>query len=797
MKIACIGGGPAGLFLSILVKKARPDWPVAVYEQNPRGNTFGWGIVFSDGTMENLRAADAAVARATEASLAHWDDIAVHFRGEVLRSSGHGFIGVGRHRFLEILEERAEELDVALHFEHRVTDPESLDADLVVAADGVNSAVRSALADCFGSSVEPHRNRFTWLGTRRSFEAFTFDFRETAHGWFQAHCYQFSEDTSTCIVECREETWRAAGLDRMSKPESLAFCEDLFAELLGGHRLLDNSPHLDGPAMWVRFPKITNERWHAVLPGGTPVVLLGDAAATAHFSIGSGTKLALESAIALAEKLTSTLPCHPREGGDPETSVAHWIPDRVGDDGEERPLRLDQVLVNYEDERRVEVLRLQNAARNSTEWFESVARRSGFAPEQFAYSLLTRSQRVSHENLRLRDRESLEAYERWLAGHLTRGEVAEAVPPMFLPLRLRGLRLPNRVAVSPMAMYSAEDGVVQDFHLVHFGARALGGAGLLFTEMTCVTPEGRITPGCAGLWTDEQAEAWRRVVDFVHASSPAKMALQLGHSGPKGSTKRPWEAGGRDTVPIENSWELLAPSPIPYVPTMPTPRAMTRADMDAVRDAFVASARRGIEAGFDMLELHCAHGYLLSAFISPLTNRRTDDYGGSLVNRLRFPLEVFDAVRAVWPEEKPMSVRISAHDWVEGGIGPDDAVEIGRLFAERGADVIDVSAGQVSAEQRPVYGRMFQTPFAERIRLEAGIATMAVGNIYEPDHVNAIIASGRADLCLLARPHLADPQWTLRAAADLGHTAQWWTPQYLSGKRQFERLAERRREAEG
>ena len=782
MNIACIGGGPAGLFLSILVKKARPGWDVAVYEQNPRGNTFGWGVVFSDGTMENLRAADAAVADETQASLAHWDDIAVHFKGEVLRSSGHGFIGVGRHRFLEILEDRAENLGVALHYEARVTDPATLGADLVVAADGVNSAVRTALADRFGSSVEPHRNRFTWLGTRRPFEAFTFDFRETAHGWFQAHCYQFSEDTSTCIVECREETWRAAGLDRMPKPESLAFCEDLFAELLDGHRLLDNSPHLDGPAMWTRFPKVTNERWHAVLPGGAPVVLLGDAAATAHFSIGSGTKLALESAIALAEKLVEAT----EEQGTVETQHA----------ASERG-HLCAVLADYEDERRVEVLRLQNAARNSTEWFESVERRAGFEAEQFAYSLLTRSQRVSHENLRLRDRDRLEAYERWLAGHLTGGEVAEAVPPMFLPFRLRGLTLVNRVAVSPMAMYSAEDGVVQDFHLVHFGARALGGAGLLFTEMTCVTPEGRITPGCAGLWTDDQAEAWRRVVDFVHARSPAKFALQLGHSGPKGSTKRPWEAGGSDTVPIEESWELLAPSPVPYVPTMPTPRAMTRADMDAVRDAFVASAERGIDAGFDLLELHCAHGYLLSAFISPLTNRRTDEYGGSLVNRLRYPLEVFDAVRAVWPEAKPMSVRISAHDWVEGGIGPDDAVEIGRLFAERGADVIDVSAGQVSAEQRPVYGRMFQTPFAERIRLEAGIATMAVGNIYEPDHVNAIIASGRADLCLLARPHLSDPQWTLRAAADLGYTAQWWPNQYLSGKRQFERLAERQREAGG
>ena len=768
MNVACIGGGPAGLFLSLLLKQRRPDWRVTVYEQNPRGNTFGWGIVFSDGTMENLRAADAVVADETEASLAHWDDIAVHFKGEVHRSSGHGFIGVGRHRFLEILSARAEALGVDLCYETRVEDLDALGADLVVAADGVNSTVRSTLADQFDPDVEAWHNRFTWLGTHRPFEAFTFDFRETEWGWFQAHCYQFSPDTSTFIVECREETWRAAGLDRRTKADGLVFCKALFAETLDGYELLENSPHLDGPGMWIRFPKVANERWHAVLPSGAPVVLLGDASATAHFSIGSGTKLALESAIALADKLTAR---------------------------EHKPIV--DVLRDYEDERRVEVLRLQNAARNSTEWFESVALRAGFEAEQFAYSLLTRSQRVSHENLRLRDRDSLEAYERWLAERLTDGAVAEAVPPMFLPFRLRNLEVPNRIAVSPMAMYSADDGVVDDFHLAHFGARALGGAGLLFTEMTCVAPDARITPGCAGLWTDAQAEAWRRVVDFVHTRSPAKFALQLGHAGRKGATKRPWEASGKDTVLLDDGWPLIAPSPIPYVPTMPTPRAMTRDDMDRVRDQFVAATRRGAAAGFDLLELHCAHGYLLSTFISPLTNQREDDYGGSLENRMRYPLEVFDAVRAAWPDDKPMSVRISAHDWVDGGIGPDDAVEIARLFAAHGADAIDVSSGQVSPDQSPVYGRMFQTPFAERIRLEVDIATMSVGNIYEPDHVNSIIASGRADLCLLARPHLSDPQWTLRAAADLGYTDQWWPPQYLSGKRQFERLAERRREAEG
>ena len=757
-KIACVGGGPAGLFTAVLLKKARPDWDVAVYEQNPRGNTFGWGIVFSDGTMENLRAADAPVAEATEASLAHWDDIEVHVKGRVLTSSGHGFIGVGRHRFIELLTERAEALGVRLLFSCRTT-AEQIDADVIVAADGVNSATRAAMADAFEPEVVPQHNRYTWLGTRRPFPAFTFFFRETAFGWFQAHCYQFAEDTSTFIVECREETWRAAGLDRMSKEHALAFCEELFSEHLDGHALLDNAPHLDGPALWVRFPKVTNARWHH-----GNVVLLGDAAATAHFSIGSGTKLALESAIALADALTA-------------------------DSSDDLPARLD----TYEDARRVEVLKLQNAARNSTDWFESVALRGHLDPEQFAYSLLTRSQRVSHENLRLRDRDWLEGYERWLAERWTGAPAEEAVPPMFVPFRSRGVELPNRVAVSPMAMYSAEDGVVNDFHLVHLGQRALGGAGLVFSEMTCVSPEARITPGCAGLWTDEQAEAYARIVRFIHENSPAKAALQLGHAGPKGSVKKPWEAPDDITPLDDGNWPLLGPSAVPYTPKNQTPRAMDRADMERVIGEFAAAAQRGAEAGFDWLELHGAHGYLLSAFLSPLTNHRTDEYGGPVENRVRYPLEVFDALRAVWPEDRPISVRISAVDWVEGGNTVEDAVEIARAFAAHGADLIDVSTGQVAKAQKPVYGRMWQTPFAERIRLETGLATMAVGNIYEPDHVNSILASGRADLCLLARPHLWNPHWTLFAAADLGHEAQWWPPQYLTARRQLERIVERQK----
>ncbi len=756
MRIDVIGGGPAGLFLSILLKKERPDWQVAVHEQNPRGNTFGWGIVFSDGTMENLEEADPEVAAATRESLAHWDDIEVHFKGRVLRSSGHGFIGVGRHRFLDILERRAEELGVDLRFEERIGDVGDLETDLVVAADGVNSAVRRSMTEQFLPEVEVRNCRYTWLGTRKPFEAFTFYFRETEHGWFQAHCYQFDEDTSTFIVECREETWRSAGLDKMGKEEALAFCQNLLADHLGGYDLLDNSPHLEGSSMWLRFPVVNNERWHH-----ENVVLLGDAAATAHFSIGSGTKLALESAMALASQL-------------------------IERDGQ----TLSEILADYEEERRVEVLRLQNAARNSTEWFESVERRGHLDPEQFAYSLLTRSQRVSHENLRLRDRGWLERYEQWLGERLVGEGIEGPIPPMFLPLKSRGVELPNRVAVSPMAMYSASDGVPNDFHLVHLGQRALGGAGLVFTEMTCVSPDARITPGCCGLWTYEQAEAYRRIVRFIHDHSPAKVGLQLGHAGPKGSVKKPWEAPDDHTPLDEQNWTLLAASDKPFTAKNQTPRAMSRTDMDRVREQFVDSTRRGASVGFDWLELHCAHGYLLSSFLSPLTNRRDDEYGGPVENRVRYPLEVFEAMRAAWPDDRPFSVRISAVDWVEGGNSVHDAVEIARAFAEAGADFIDVSTGQVSKEQQPVYGRMYQTPFAERIRLDVGIGTMAVGNIYEPDHVNSIIAAGRADLCLLARPHLWNPHWTMHAAAELGFPDLWWPPQYLSGKRQIERIEE-------
>ena len=754
--VAVVGVGPGGLYLAISLKLRDPSLEVTVYERNRPDDTFGWGVVFSDQTLANLKANDPETAARIEAAFVHWDDIDVHIGGETIRSGGHGFAGIGRMRLLNILQARAGELGIELCFETEVEDVRALDANLVVAADGLNSRVRNAAPETFGVDVDVRSNKYIWLGTKKAFEAFTFAFVETPHGWVWAHAYRFEAGLSTFIVECTEATWRGLGFDRMDQDETCRAAEALFAAWLGGHALMSNARHLRGSA-WLNFPRVACANWR-----DGKVVLLGDAAHTAHFSIGSGTKLAFEDAIRLAEAVTGE-----------------------GD--------LDAALAAYEAERRVEVLKLQSAARNSTEWFETVERYVGLEPLQFAYSLLTRSQRVSHENLRLRDPAFVARVEQWFA----QGAGAQAgdwpPPPMFTPLALRGLNLPNRVVVSPMCMYSAEDGTVNDFHLVHLGARALGGAGLVFTEMTDVSADGRITPGCAGMYRPEHRDAWARIVDFVHGQG-ARVCLQLAHAGRKGSVERPW--GPRADQPLtEGGWELIAPSAIAWDEGDQIPREMTPADMDRVRDDFVRATGWAVEAGFDMVELHAAHGYLLSSFLTPVSNRREDEYGGALENRLRFPLEVFRAMRAAWPDERPMSVRLSATDWVEEGLTPEEAVAIARAFAEAGCDLIDVSAGQTTPEAQPVYGRMFQTPFSDRIRNEAGVATMAVGNIYEPDHVNGILAAGRADLCALARPHLADPNWTLRAAAELGWRGQAPPVQYRQGFAQLARNLERQQQA--
>jgi len=765
MNILCIGGGPAGLYFALLMKRQNPAHRITVVERNRPFDTFGWGVVLSDQTLANLQAADAVSAEAIGRDFHHWDDVEVFFQGRSVRSGGHGFCGIGRKRLLNILQERCLALGVELVFETDVADDQALaaqyGADLVIASDGLNSRIRTRYAAAYQPDIDVRRCRFVWLGTHRKFDAFTFAFEQTEHGWFQAHAYQFDADTSTFIVETPEPVWRAHGLDRMEQPEAIAFCERLFAPYLGGHALMSNATHLRGSANWIQFPRVVCRTWvhrEAIAGRQVPIVLMGDAAHTAHFSIGSGTKLALEDAIDLANEFATGAP-------------------------------IGEVLAHYEARRSVEVLKIQNAARNSTEWFENVQRYAGMPIEQFAYSLLTRSQRISHENLRLRDAAWLEGYEAWLAG----GKAA--IAPMLTPFTLRGCTLQNRIVVSPMATYSAVDGVPQDFHLVHLGARALGGAALVMVEMTSPTPEGRITPACTGLWNDAQQAAFTRIVNFVHGSSTAKIGLQLGHSGPKGSTRVGWE--GTDEPLPQGNWPLLAASAIAYGAQNQTPAAMDRAGMDRLTAAFVDSARRAAACGFDWLELHCAHGYLLASFISPATNRRTDDYGGSLENRCRYPLEVFAAVRAVWPD-KPLSVRISAHDWLQGGNTPDDAIAIARLFQQADADLIDVSSGQTTRDSRPVYGRMYQTPFADRIRNEVGIATLAVGAITEADHANSIIAAGRADLCALARPHLADPAWTLHATAQLGpvaaaHTS--WPVQYASGRDQMLRELSKQKQA--
>ncbi len=735
MKVASIGGGPAGLFFALLLKKVDPRNDVTVFERNRLDDTFGFGVVFSDATEEALAAADPETTAAMAAASHRWDDIEIHYRGSVLSSTGHGFSGMSRRTLLAVLARRCQELGVRLCTEHEIRDPDDVrDADLVLVADGVNSLVRERYASQFGTTIDVRPNRFVWLGTSKPFPAFTFYFKADRHGLWRVHAYQYEPHASTFIVETTAETWRAAGLEGADEAQTIAFCERLCAHELDGHRLVSNR------SLWRAFPTVRNARWsHGRL------VLVGDAAHTAHFSVGSGTKLAMEDAIALVAAL--------REQTD-----------------------IPAALAAYEEARRPAVESLQRAAQVSLQWFEDTERYMDLEPLEFAFTLLTRSLRVTHGNLKVRDpafvaRVDARFAERAAAQAGVAVVTDPAPPPMFTPFRLRELLMVNRVAVSPMCQYTAVDGVPSDWHLVHLGSRAVGGAGLVFTEMTDVSAEARISPGCCGLYHPTHVVAWKRIVDFVHENSQARIAIQLGHAGRKASTRRMWE-GDNQPLP-DGNWPILAPSALPYFPYSQIPQEMTRADMERTIGDYARAAELAIAAGFDMLELHYAHGYLLASFISPLTNRRTDAYGGSLKNRMRFPLEIFDAVRAVWPAERPMSVRISAVDWYPGGMEPADAVAVARLLQAHGCDIVDVSAGQTVPDQRPVYGRLFQTPFADRIRHDVGLATMAVGNISSYADVNTILAAGRADLCLLARAHLWDPYWTRHAAYELGYPLQW------------------------
>lgn len=721
MRIAIIGGGPAGLYFAILMQRDHPGARITVVERNRPEDSFGFGVVFSDATLDAFAAADSPSYRAITDSFAYWDDVEIHARGAVHRIGGNGFCGCARTTLLRLLQDRARGLGVELRFGVEARPEDFPEADLVVAADGINSPIRHRFAADFRPETGLRPNRFAWMGSTRPFDAFTFFFKERPEGIFIAHCYQYAPGASTWVLETDPETFARAGLDSMDEAASARFLEGVFAEELQSHRLLTNRSH------WRQFPQIRCDRW---VRGN--LVLLGDAKASAHFSIGSGTKLAMEDAIALHRAF--------RDGGGVAESLAR-----------------------FEAERREEVEKTQHAADVSLVWFEHVRRFWRMQPVRFAFGLMTRSKAITWDNLALRAPDFVAETQAAFAAEAG-GDPAK--PPMFQPLRLRGMELANRVVVSPMCMYSAEEGLPGDFHLMHYGARAAGGAGLIFTEMTCVSPTARITPGCAGLWNDAQEVAWARILRLVHAQGPVRMALQLGHAGRKGATRLMWE--GMDRPLAEGAWPILSASPLPYYPDSQVPREMSRADMDAVIADFVAAARRGARAGFDMLELHCAHGYLLASFLSPLTNRRRDEYGGPVENRLRFPLELFRALREAWPADRPLSVRLSATDWADGGITDADTLAIARAFAAAGCDLIDVSTGQTVQDAAPVYGRMFQVPWSDMIRQEAGIATMCVGNITSADQVNTILAAGRADLVALARPHLTDPAFTLRAAAQYG-----------------------------
>jgi anthraniloyl-CoA monooxygenase len=751
VNVAIVGAGPAGLYLAILLKHDDPSHQVTVYERNRVEDTFGFGVVFSDETLENVGEADPETNQAMAAAAARWEDIEIHYRGTVMRSTGHRFSGLERKTLLELLARRAQSLGVEIHWQREIRDLSDCGlpaADLIVAADGAASLVRDRLADQFQLHIDWRRNRFVWLGSTRPFPAFTFYFKPSPAGLWRTHAYQYAPGRSTFIVEAREETWQASGLAENDERATVAYLESLFKDELQGHKLQANR------SIWRRFPTVRNARWHSA-----NVVLLGDAAHTAHFSVGSGTKLAMEDAIALAAAL----------------KVERSIP---------------AALASYEAGRRPQVESLQRAAQASLEWFESVERYHDTEPLQFAFNLLTRSLRITHENLKLRDPALVAQVDRWFAEQAARQSgrpvtVHPTPPPLFTPYRLRELVLPNRIVVSSMCQYRADDGLPNDWHLVHLGSRAIGGAGLVMTEMTDVSREGRISPGCAGMYLPAHVAGWQRIVEFVHRESEAKIGIQLSHAGRKGSTCVLWE--GEDEPLPEGNWPLIAPSPIPYRPHNQTPREMTRGDMDDVLADFVRASGMADAAGFDLLELHLAHGYLLASFISPLTNRRADEYGGSLANRVRYPLEIVTRVRAAWPQAKPLSVRISAVDWAPGGLEAHDAVDVARMVVAAGADIVDVSAGQTVPEAKPVYGRQFQTPFSDRIRHEARVPTMTVGNISSPADVNTILAAGRADLVVLARAHLWDPYWTRHAAADLGYTLPW-PPSYATLNRYTPRL---------
>jgi anthraniloyl-CoA monooxygenase len=755
MKISVVGGGPGGLYFALLTKKAKPDWEIEVFERNRADDSFGFGVVFSDETLDEFLDRDRVVFERIKDQFAYWDDVAIHFKGHEMRCAGNGFCGTSRQTLLTILQERCAELGVALTFEADVSGvglkERFKDSDVIVACDGINSEIREHYKEDFQPTTVMKSNHFSWMGSTRPMGEFNYFFAETEHGPVVAHCYQYEKKHSTWVFEMDDATWRGHGFDGLTEEQSRDALEVIFAKELDGHPLLLNRSN------WRNFPRVFCENWYS-----DNVVILGDAKASAHFSIGSGTKLAMECAISFSDAML--------EHGENSVETAFKA---------------------YDDERRVPCQITQHNADVSLAWFEHMGRSWDMEPYQFAMVVMCRAKSVTYDNLIVRDENFVEKVDdEWYARHLreTGEDLTKTRPtPMFSKFKLREMELPNRVVMSPMAQYSAdEDGNPTDWHKVHYGSHATGGMGLIYTEMTCPSPDARITRGCPGLWTDKQEQKWAEIVDFIHSNSGAKVAMQLGHAGRKGSTQLGWEKMDFPIKDEDQNWPLYSASPIPWFDNASQIPAEINVDkMSEIKADFVSATQRADRAGFDMLELHCAHGYLLASFLSPLTNLRTDQFGGSIENRLRYPLDVFNAMRSVWPTDKPMAIRISGTDWKAGGLSETDMIAIAKAFEEAGCDLIDVSSGQTIADQEPVYGRMFQTHLAEAIRNVPKIATMTVGAITEPAQVNTILHTRRADLVAIGRPHMWNPFFTHHAAAWYGaQNREMWPKQYASGAQQ-------------
>ena len=725
MKITVIGGGPGGLYFSILTKKAMPDCQIDIYERNKPDDSFGFGVVFSDETLGEFLKRDMQSYELIRSKFAYWDDIIIARDGDEVSIAGNGFCGCSRKTLLQLLQQRCLEEGVNLHYEQNVDDLSQFDdADVIVACDGIGSQIRTQFQSEFGTKIELKKNRFVWLGSTKPLDAFTYFFRTTPHGTIVAHSYQYEEGMSTWIFECSDETWQKFNFEVTNEEDTIAKIAEIFKEELDGHSLISNKSH------WRQFPHVTNEKWFH-----KNIVLLGDAKATAHYSIGSGTKLAMDSAIGLFDAIYAN------------------------------QNNIQAAFQQYEKTRRNTVEMIQYAALVSLDWFENMDRNNQHPFYQFAFGCMTRSKKVTFENLRLRDKSFTDkVLKEFLASsassNITLHEALEGKSAAFTPFKLRDLELQNRIVMSSMGQYSADNGLANDWHFQHYTSRAIGGLGLILTEMTAISETGRITLGCVGIYNENQTVAWKRIIDFIHKNTNTKIGIQLGHSGRKGATKIPWEDSFNGKY-----WELLSASAIPFNENSQMPKEMTSDDMDLVCSQFVQATKNANEAGFDMIELQAHHGFLLASFLSPLTNIRKDEFGGSIENRLKFPLRVFKEMRTVFPKEKPMSVRISATDWAENGISEEDVITIASAFKSAGADIINVSTGNTVSHQQPQTGRMWQVPYSDLVRNTVHVPTITTGNITDIDQINTIILNGKADLVALGKPLLLDANFVRNAQA--------------------------------